>query len=197
MLVDLCLALKPGFNLMDGIVGMEGPGPGGGTPREIGLVLASRDCLALDRTASRIIGYDPSDIYYLEDALTRKAWIESDSEIEIRGESLESAKLSDWKAIPRVSDSVRAKFSLPGPLRNLFVPRPFFSHEKCVACSGCVTICPAKALKFEKDQKGRKFVAVDYAACIRCYCCHEVCPEKAVFVRTRRPRAAELRKGNT
>jgi uncharacterized protein (DUF362 family) len=36
MLVDLNVLLKPGFALMDGIVGMEGPGPGSGTPRKAG-----------------------------------------------------------------------------------------------------------------------------------------------------------------
>jgi hypothetical protein len=59
MLVELNLGLKPGFALMDAVVGMEGPGPGNGYPRRIGLVLASPDVLAMDVVASSIMATIP------------------------------------------------------------------------------------------------------------------------------------------
>lgn len=43
MLVDLTLLIKPRLYIMDAIVGMEGNGPASGTPRSIGLILASTD----------------------------------------------------------------------------------------------------------------------------------------------------------
>ena len=40
-LIDICLAAHPVLCFMDGILAMEGNGPTGGTPRQIGAVLAS------------------------------------------------------------------------------------------------------------------------------------------------------------
>ena len=63
MLVDLMLACKPALAVMDAVVGMEGDGPAGGSPRHIGALLASADCLALDVVASAIAGLDPKEVY--------------------------------------------------------------------------------------------------------------------------------------
>ena len=46
-LVDLNEAVTPDYFLMDGIMGMEGPGPGRGFPVEIGLLLGSTNPLIL------------------------------------------------------------------------------------------------------------------------------------------------------
>ena len=40
MIVDLCETVKPDFTIVDGIVGMEGDGPGSGIPRKFGIMLA-------------------------------------------------------------------------------------------------------------------------------------------------------------
>lgn len=45
--------------LMDGLVGMQGRGPINGYPINLNVLLASRDPLALDATAMRLIGLDP------------------------------------------------------------------------------------------------------------------------------------------
>lgn len=190
MLTDLNLALKSDFSLMDAIVGMEGPGPGSGTARKIGAILASRDPLALDRTACRIIGLDPDEVPNLKDALGRGAWIASDEEIEIVGTDPRDIRIDDWKHVPREKASKRR---IPPVFRNLFVGRPFFSSRTCIACGACVAICPGNALKLVPDARtsAKKKIEVDYDKCIRCYCCHEVCPENAIVVRRMKP----LRKG--
>ncbi len=54
--VDICSARMPHLAIMDRVVGMEGNGPSHGTPREVGLVMASYDCISLDVVASRLIG---------------------------------------------------------------------------------------------------------------------------------------------
>ena len=82
MLVDLNIAVKPHYALMDAIVGMEGPGPGSGDPRPIGLVLASANLLAMDAAASEIIGYPPLEIPVSREALSRGLWLKSFAEIE-------------------------------------------------------------------------------------------------------------------
>ncbi|MGO8695848.1 MAG: DUF362 domain-containing protein [Rectinemataceae bacterium] len=186
MIVDLNVALRSDFSIMDAVVGMEGPGPGAGYPRPIGAVLASRDPVALDRTACRIIGLDPDLVANLAEGMTRGIWIASDDEIELRGARPESLRIPDWKQVPR--ESKRA-LRLPAAIQNLFVGRPFFSRVKCIACGACVEICPGKALSLAADAgaKTGRSVRVDYRACIRCYCCHEVCPADAIRVARARP----------
>ena len=71
-LVDLNEAVTPDYFLMDGIMGMEGPGPGRGFPVAIGLLLGSTNPLAIDIIASRIAGYDPLMIPTSRTALFRK-----------------------------------------------------------------------------------------------------------------------------
>ena len=188
MLTDLNLALKCEFSLMDAVVGMDGPGPGSGRPRRIGAILASRDPLALDRTACGIIGLDPRHVANLEDALGRGAWIGSDDEIDIVGTRPEELRIDDWDQIPR--DRTRG-WHVPRAFQNLVVGRPFFSRRTCIACGACVDICPGKALELVADDKAkaRRSIKIDYDKCIRCYCCHEVCPEDAIVVRKTRPLA--------
>lgn len=47
MLVDVFAQTKPALSIMDAIVGMEGEGPNEGKPRELGVILASQDTVAL------------------------------------------------------------------------------------------------------------------------------------------------------
>ena len=59
-LVDLLKVVKPSLNIVDGVVGMEGYGPTrGGIPKEIGLIAAGKDPVAVDAVCSKIMGYDP------------------------------------------------------------------------------------------------------------------------------------------
>jgi uncharacterized protein (DUF362 family) len=46
--------------LMDGLVGMQGRGPINGYPIDLNVLLASRDPVALDATAMRLIGLEPA-----------------------------------------------------------------------------------------------------------------------------------------
>ena len=65
-LVDIYAGLRArcrlGLHVMDAVTAMEGQGPGQGSPREVGLLLASADGVALDAVASRIMGIDPFKI---------------------------------------------------------------------------------------------------------------------------------------
>ncbi len=54
-------AIRPvSLALMDGLVGMQGRGPINGFPINLGVLLASRDPVALDATAMRLIGLEPA-----------------------------------------------------------------------------------------------------------------------------------------
>ena len=43
MLVDLCETVRPALVIADGVLAMEGDGPAGGTPRNLGVVLGGND----------------------------------------------------------------------------------------------------------------------------------------------------------
>ena len=57
--------MKPSFAVMDATVAMEGNGPGAGIPVKLGLILASNDLLALDKTATEIMCIDWTTIKHL------------------------------------------------------------------------------------------------------------------------------------
>jgi uncharacterized protein (DUF362 family)/Pyruvate/2-oxoacid:ferredoxin oxidoreductase delta subunit len=197
MLVDLAALVRPDFSFMDAIVAMEGPGPNNGRPKHLGLILASGDPLALDRTAARIIGYDPDSIHHLYLALARGIWIGSDEDIELPGLGIDDVKPESFDRVRLAREGTPFSKILPKPIHDLFrdlsVARPVFDRKKCRLCSACVEICPAKTLSIAARTAGGhesrtagscvnrdKYIAIDYAKCIRCYCCHEVCPHDAI-----------------
>jgi uncharacterized protein (DUF362 family)/ferredoxin len=191
MIADLALCAQADYAIMDAVVGMEGPGPGSGDPRKVGLILASANLLALDRAACRIIGYDPDEITYLAEALSSSAWLGPGEDAELVGEDLADIRVHGFKLVHRV-DPVGFQKWVPAPLRALarafLVPRPVFDGKKCLRCSACIGICPAAALSYAPDPSNARYgkrVAIDYRACIKCYCCHEICPADAIRLRRR------------
>jgi len=60
LLSSLHRLFRPKFSIMDGVVGMEGRGPVSGKARRMDLILASQDGVALDATAMRLVGLDPT-----------------------------------------------------------------------------------------------------------------------------------------
>ena len=58
-------ACPPHLSIIDGYTGMEGDGPLFGNPVEWGVAIASRDPVAADCLAARLMGFDISDIGYL------------------------------------------------------------------------------------------------------------------------------------
>ena len=181
MIVDLHIAVKPDFAFMDGIISMEGPGPGSGYPRKSGLMLASSNLLALDITACRLMGYDPDIIPINTDAIDRGIWLDSTSDPEVVGLKVADEKLHDFKRIKLTGKKNQLfEFVTPKFVRDIqtaLAPKPVFIENNCIRCGECVKICPADALKLEE------MVAIEYEKCIRCFCCHEVCPEDAIKVK--------------
>jgi uncharacterized protein (DUF362 family)/Pyruvate/2-oxoacid:ferredoxin oxidoreductase delta subunit len=174
MLLDLYRIIRPQLTVLDGIVGMEGNGPGSGDPIALGLLLASDDALSLDEVVCDLVGLPrrglPTNRAAFENGLGKDP-------IRIVGESVESAKVSQF----RLPDLTEPDWRLPGflkkTLKNAFSARPEVNDERCEACRRCEEICPPKALA----RKG-KTLFFDYGKCIRCFCCLEVCPAGAISV---------------
>jgi uncharacterized protein (DUF362 family)/ferredoxin len=185
MIVDLNAALMADYAFMDAVVSMEGPGPGSGTPRHTGLVLASSNLLALDAAASDIIGYPPLSIPVNREALERGLWLRDLSEIEYPGLTPGEVRIPSFEKIPfRNTGNQFLEFLLPRfyrRFRERLTPRPVIKGETCVRCGDCTRICGSRAMSLETGE-GEKRVVIDYRKCIRCYCCHEICPVKAIAI---------------
>jgi uncharacterized protein (DUF362 family)/Pyruvate/2-oxoacid:ferredoxin oxidoreductase delta subunit len=196
MIVDLNLAAKPCYALMDGVVGMEGPGPGSGDPRPIGLVFASPNLLAMDLAASEIIGYPPLEIPVAREALNRRVWLNSPSEIGYPLLKPEELRIGDFRKIPlKKSGGQLTEFLLPGffrKFRERLTPRPVIDRSVCLRCGECARICGSKAMTLS-GEGAEKRIRINYDACIRCYCCHEICPAKAIAIE-KVPLGAALRR---
>jgi uncharacterized protein (DUF362 family)/Pyruvate/2-oxoacid:ferredoxin oxidoreductase delta subunit len=182
-LVDLNEAVLPDYFLMDAIQGMEGPGPGGGFPKKIGLLIGSTNPLALDIKASRIAGYDPMVVPTTKTAFFRKTWLKSESDIEYDGPELENIVIKDFIKIPITENrNIALQFIMKRikPLRKL-ERRPVFIHENCTGCLNCVKICPMNAI--EAHPSKTSYIVLTDKKCIRCFCCSEVCQDNAVEIR--------------
>lgn len=62
---DMATVLRPHFSIIDGSVGMEGLGPGAGTPKQMNVVVAGADAFAADAVACRLMGRDALNIPHL------------------------------------------------------------------------------------------------------------------------------------
>jgi uncharacterized protein (DUF362 family)/Pyruvate/2-oxoacid:ferredoxin oxidoreductase delta subunit len=182
-LVDLNEALTPDYFLMDGIMGMEGPGPGRGMPVSIGLLLGSTNPVAIDIIASRVAGYEPMIVPTTRAALSRKKWLSSENDIEYYGPELESIIKEGFTKIPvATTNNIALQFVMK---RIKFLRkterRPVFIHKNCTGCQKCVNICPVKAI--EPRNGNMKYIFLTDSMCIRCYCCSEVCSDNAIEVK--------------
>jgi uncharacterized protein (DUF362 family) len=64
-IAEMATGLAPHLVVIDGMVGMEGMGPGYGKAKRMGVVVASANALAADVVASRLMGFDPREVPHL------------------------------------------------------------------------------------------------------------------------------------
>lgn len=165
MLLDVLSFTTPDLIVMDGVLGMQGDGPSGGTPVDLGLLLASDHPIAIDLAVCDILGIEPMLIPTLRQAKIRRLW---PSQIQYPLLTPENVRYKGF-CLPSSADSLTlaSKDHRQRPLPT----------EKCTACGECVEICPKQAIQIREG-----LAVVDYAKCIACYCCHEVCPYKAIHL---------------
>ena len=181
MLLDITSLVKPSLVLMDAIVGMEGDGPSTGPLRDVGVILASRDSVALDAVATSMVGFDPLKVPTLREAAARGLWTGKVDDIETLGASVDEVLVPDFQppvASPREDATLLNPFLTRhfGPLiTEHFTLRPVPQRGRCVACGDCVAGCPQQTIAIVDS-----LAVIDYSQCIRCYCCHELCTEGAI-----------------
>jgi len=188
-LIDICLAAKPGLNLMDAVIGMEGAGPSAGDPRHLGLILAGEDPFSLDYVAVHILGADPMRIPVIKAGIERSLCPASLDDVTIMGRSVDDARVKrfDMPALNEMLTITWSQGRLLGWLAQWTKPRPVFNHATCTGCSLCARSCPAHVIAMETGKP-----CVDLKGCIRCFCCQELCPAKAITIRRLRPSVAAV-----
>jgi uncharacterized protein (DUF362 family)/Pyruvate/2-oxoacid:ferredoxin oxidoreductase delta subunit len=175
MLVELYHAVSPDLTILDGVVGMEGDGPGmSGTPRVCGIIAASTDAIALDSVVLEITGGKQGQFFVLQAAKEMGVGETNLSAITIFGEPIDFFRLENFE-FPKIG---KVTFGPPIVRRfilNHLTAKPKETREKCTLCNQCVNICPTEVISVKKER-----LSYNYDACIRCYCCVEVCPEGAM-----------------
>jgi len=171
LLVQIYLAIRPAVTLVDGILAMEGQGPGkSGTPRRLDILVGSRSGIEADRAICRMLGMEP-DVLLTNRVAEKMGRI--DPEVYINGDF---HIIHDFK-FPVLGPVTFGPRLLQGVMRKHLVQRPVVDDALCTRCAECRQYCPAQAISFNRGR-----MVVDYNRCIRCYCCAEICPCGAIRV---------------
>lgn len=186
-LTALCL------NIVDGMIAMEGDGPGDGIPRELNWVISGEDPFLTDAVIARLIGLEPlEEVPYLSEAF-RQGLIDGDDAAQIFGIEPEiailkprprkwsSCMLGHW-SIGRFRDVIR-------PLFDNKVIRPFlhrhgvvqdvyegteadvrFEFVRNVSCGDCSLYSSYCPMDLPPDS-----ILDESRGCIQCGYCYWVC----------------------
>lgn len=186
MLVDIALARTPELTVMDGVVAMEGQGPGSGDPTPFGAILASADVFALDVVTAALVRFEPGEVYTVAAARARGLAPPRESDIATAGADPEGFARERFAKPPRPADAwfgVRIASKVGPWARTWALPKPYMARgAECTGCETCREACPVGAVAPSSEGRGFR-PAFDYDTCIRCYCCQELCPTGALRLR--------------
>ncbi len=172
LIVDIFRLRVPDLFIVDAVVGMEGNGPASPDLRDIGLLMASDNAVAMDSIIAVMMGCDPSKLWFLEKAREAGLGDFDPGSIEIDGEL---KPLPGFKLPPLGGSAIYSNTALQELMHKRTLLQPKADPSLCSGCGVCVHHCPVSAL----EMKGG-LPAVKPGVCITCFCCQEICPEKAL-----------------
>jgi uncharacterized protein (DUF362 family)/NAD-dependent dihydropyrimidine dehydrogenase PreA subunit len=176
LLVDVFRLRVPDLFIMDAVVGMEGNGPASPDLRDIGLILASDNAVAMDAVVATMMGCEPGRLRILQKAMEVGLGEYDLSTIEVIGEL---KPVPNFKLPPFSGEVLLQNEAVQKLIRNRIRMRPQADPELCTACGTCIDQCTVSALSMGDDNLPR----VDADTCISCFCCQELCPEKAITLK--------------
>jgi uncharacterized protein (DUF362 family)/NAD-dependent dihydropyrimidine dehydrogenase PreA subunit len=190
----------PDLILVDGLVGMEGNGPGDGEPFRFGQLLMSDNAFLNDRVVARLVGLAIDQVPYLVHAreaghLTAELEAEIDRVVPVirpirpapprsRLAELSEARSLLW--LKRMVQPLVAKPAVAELAYKLSITQDVYSladdtlklvgrkGEDCGDCRRCEDFCPTG---LKREEIGIRTEAPD---CVQCLYCWWVCPQKAL-----------------
>ena len=175
MILDLTVLVKPALTIVDGVMAMEGMGPGFGDPRHLGLFIAGTDCVAVDRVIAEIVNVPPERDPLLRVAINKGYGVGQLQDIAVVGETIQDVSVTDFK-LPQKEDMFdRIPTGLKRILKRHLTDQPVINQEKCEACEMCLKACPVDNVDLEDGT-----LKIDEQGCIQCLCCIEICPHAAI-----------------
>jgi len=172
MIVDVFRLRIPDLFIVDAVIGMEGNGPASPELRNIGLILAADNAVAMDATIATLMGCDPAKLGFLRKAKAVGLGDFDPKTIDIIGEL---KPIPDFKLPPLGGEAIIGNPAVQAVLTKPTMLSPQANTESCTGCGACIEQCPVSALSMVGQ-----FPEVDPDICIRCFCCQEICPEKAM-----------------
>lgn len=189
----------PGLILVDGLVGMEGNGPGDGVPVRLERLVLGDDPWRVDLVLARLLDIPWRTIPYLARAHASGLISEADARVAAQVPRLRSvlrapsrsplAVLSEQRVLHPLKLAVRplverravAELAYrAGIVQDVYargddsVTRVVRDHTECGGCDRCVQVCPDE---LSRDEIG---VVHDPERCLRCLYCWWVCPTDAL-----------------
>jgi len=175
VIVEVFRLRVPDLFIVDAVVGMEGNGPASPELRDIGLILAADNAVALDGVIATMMGLDPARLRFLQKAKSMGLGDYDPAKIQIHGEL---RVLPDFKLPPLGGQAIASNTAIQEFMIKRSMVRPHADPDLCTSCGACIDQCPVSALVMKED-----IPEADADICITCFCCQEICPEKAMSLR--------------
>jgi uncharacterized protein (DUF362 family)/ferredoxin len=191
--------IKPDLYIVDGLIAMEGNGPGDGHPRRLDLLMAGTDPLQVDLVGARLVGFELEEIPHLRLAyakgrISTEEWqtaqgIEPVAHIEKPPPRKLSTRILGHNVFAGLRDATRPLHGARVVQRLLYKTGVIqdvyeiedarlapltLDREACTGCGACLSFCPLELPITTPDfdfSDGR---------CVECLCCAFVCPEGAI-----------------
>ncbi|MBN1899564.1 MAG: DUF362 domain-containing protein [Spirochaetes bacterium] len=133
-IADMSKVLMPDLTVIDGSIGQEGLGPSAGQARFVGLIIASRHCLAADWIASRLMGLNPRSIHHLQLAIKETG-----------------QDINDDTLLPEPKDFLKWKVIFKRPPEKISLQFKNVIVEDKDACSACLSSTLMFLQRYYKD----------------------------------------------
>jgi uncharacterized protein (DUF362 family)/ferredoxin len=204
---DLCRNIQaihehvsPDLVIVDGVVGMEGNGPGDGDPFRFGWLMGANHAALCDAVVARLIDMPINDIPYLGHAIERGMLSSTDVDeahdtfpvlrpIRPAPPRASLAKLSEHKSLQWLKKAVRPMTNKPavleaayklGVVQDVYCPDDDEvkgvrrAETDCGPCTACADVCPTRLPIAEIGVK------TQMPDCISCMYCWWVCPDDVI-----------------
>ena len=172
LIVEVFKLRIPDLFIVDGIVGMEGNGPASPDLRDVGVILASDNGVAVDAVIATMMGCSPEKLGFLRKAKEYAIGDFDLKNIEITGEL---KIIPDYKIPSLAGEVIYNNPAMQDMMHKRTLVLPKADPDLCTSCGQCVEHCPVTALEMKEA-----IPVVTADKCITCFCCQELCPVKAI-----------------